>query len=415
MPVSRNRSYDARLTFVGSYQDFPSGVVTNGTAVIGNWGSMSDVTDPLRGANPMASRKYQTSGGMITGHIFNTTTGVRSRVFNNLPAGTHSSGPVSPIVTPGWATTNGHLTWWATRVVAATNPQAPDVNVPQFLGELKEIPQTIRSFGNMLIEKTFVKKTGDLYVMYRWGLAPLISDLAKLFNLQRSLDRRLRDINEMAKGKNMRKRVRLDNFRNTIYKDNVAFNSLGVSLSATQTTHYEGEAWGSIEWYLPSWSPYRHLSESELKNQICKDALGINSFSMLAAIWELIPWSWLIDWFTNVGDLLKANHNSYWMTYRKLCIMKHTKCTITRVPYPRTTPGYQLVKASNYYGTSEFKERFVPGYVLPLPLFRMPILTNGQRSIVAALLASKNSMLWKVANPSWSGKRIWAPRPQRRK
>lgn len=418
MPKSRSRSYNARITFIGSYTDSPSGAMQYQQANIGNWGAMDDVTDPLRGANPMSSRKFQTSGGMITGHITSTTTGQVVRRFNNLPAGTHSSGPVSPIVSPGWVTNNGHLTWWATRIVAETNPQTADVNVPQNLGELKDVPKLLEQLGkyvsNAFLTGSPHKLLSDLFLMDRWALQPLLADLRKLLNLQRSLDRRLREINDMKDGKNLRKRVRLDKFKNTIYRD-VPYNSVGVTLKAAETTTYDGTSWGSIEWYLPSWSPYRAMSDDELKTSAQLSSLGINSLSAFQALWELVPWSWLVDWFANVGDLLKAAHNSYWMTYRKLCIMKHTKCMITRVPYKHTSPGYGSVKASTYHGSSEYKERFVPGIVLPLPLFRMPILTNGQTSIVAALLASRSEMLWKVANPSWFNKRIWAPRPQRRK
>lgn len=45
-------------------------------------------------------------------------------------------------------------------------------------------------------------------------------------------------------------------------------------------------------------------------NDRLQQLLGFNHANWIPAIWEVVPWSWLIDYFSNVGDILNAGVTS---------------------------------------------------------------------------------------------------------
>jgi hypothetical protein len=53
--------------------------------------------------------------------------------------------------------------------------------------------------------------------------------------------------------------------------------------------------------YMRERSEIKNLSES----QKLADTFGVNAREFIPAAWELMPWSFLIDYFSNIGDILE--------------------------------------------------------------------------------------------------------------
>jgi hypothetical protein len=113
---------------------------------------------------------------------------------------------------------------------------------------------------------------------------------------------------------------------------------------------------------------------------------GLNSHGALAAAWELTPWSWLADWFSNVGDVIAATNNSVPCTWSNLCYMRKLRSVIHAKPGSHTLEAWVSID-SDYVVQWLRKERYVVFPVVPIPLPYLPIITGGKLSILAALAA----------------------------
>jgi hypothetical protein len=87
---------------------------------------------------------------------------------------------------------------------------------------------------------------------------------------------------------------------------------------------------GAFTYFLPQW--YNPRSEMSRKALLAKEILGVDLTPEV--VWNLTPWSWAVDWFSNVGDVLSnisdTIDDSLLMRYGY--IMEHT---IVRDTYTR--------------------------------------------------------------------------------
>jgi hypothetical protein len=132
------------------------------------------------------------------------------------------------------------------------------------------------------------------------------------------------------------------------------------------------------------------MGSAELNQLAWKTTFGITSHEMLATAWELTPWSWLTDWFSNVGNVIAATNNSVGCTWGDVCYMRtlHANRVVT---YGSGSDADQLaaLNGQEYYALTVRKERYVVFPILPLPVPQLPILTAGQWSILTALAAQR--------------------------
>jgi hypothetical protein len=136
--------------------------------------------------------------------------------------------------------------------------------------------------------KSLSKALGDSYLEYGFGLAPFAQDVVNLFVKADSLRLDVKAIDATAS-----ERVFASNdaepYVNTGYVDLVAYRN--VQKYSRVTVRLKGMIRTGID-----------------KNgQISRaQALRILPQDFLPTVYELVPWSWLLDYFTNVGDLIQA-------------------------------------------------------------------------------------------------------------
>jgi hypothetical protein len=115
---------------------------------------------------------------------------------------------------------------------------------------------------------------------------------------------------------------------------------------------------------------------------------GVNSYELLAAAWELCPWSWFVDWFLDVGTTIAAYNNTLGLTWSDICYMRTCEARFDydlMVGWPSS--GYTL--SGIPYESEVVKERFpvTPGLGVS-PSF-LPLFTQKQWSILGSLAALK--------------------------
>lgn len=274
--------------------------------------------------------------------------------------------------------------------MSRSNPSRSVISLPTFIGEMKDFPGTIRQLGlaaltlkkrgRNLSRKGKVKEAAGLYLAYRFAIAPLISDLRKIINFQDSVQKRMDELDRLYSKGGLKRRIRLGSSTESVDGTTTIASEMGILLTCKKTTITTVERWATVRW-LPTTRPSFNTDDQKRK-LARKLVFGLNVFSLGLTAWELLPWSWLADWFFNVQSLLEAHQNTVPATCVHRNLMTHWK---TNVSYSRTDlfPEFQ---GGDGTMTFESKLRSQPSLSLNSSF---PLLSGRQLSILGALSAQK--------------------------
>jgi hypothetical protein len=370
-----------------------------------------DVLYNWDGVNPFDLYTREEVYPVLNGYRLSGSTVIRS--FTDFPVG-YKPGAVDPRATyPALLPTEISDLAWST--LARTNPNQPQVEVPSFIGELKDFFQLIRGRGEHLI-----KQAASGYIAWRWVLRPLWSDLQKMLRFQSAVNQRAQMLHNLQNGKVMRKRAQIRRQSTVSAPSNVTIHSTGAVFSGKTRVESSEQVWGTANWKLapltklPRIMDLRsrewlegHVQRGYRENERFLRALASGTAEMakgsdifdtalnhdtLATAWELCPWSWLIDWATNYGDIIAATRNAIPVTYSNVSVMRKTMSR--RIFYDiGTDPTWAVIRMTgNYFELATRKERYRP-VLLPfsLPCF-LPLIESGHWQILAALAVTSGRL-----------------------
>lgn len=273
---------------------------------------------------------------------------------------------------------------WYLSVIAGTNPSRPVFTPPTMLQDLITLPRLIKETGDYLRNPKKLlspRQAANAHLASRFGWGPLIEDLGKLLDLQSKVLKRTKELNDLYSGKGIRRRIRFES--NTAEYAGPEQWAGAVSSIATckVTMIIKKESWGTIRWYPTSPPPYSRGDESQ--NQFVKRLIfGVTPEGMAKGVWDVIPWTWLLGWFTNIGRYTLVNSNTVPATHSKACFMSKVVCT--RYPGAITISGTEKNNlAASGTWTKEQRTRIVSGAITPG--FNMPFLGMSQLSILGSL------------------------------
>jgi hypothetical protein len=242
------------------------------------------------------------------------------------------------------------IDYLATLAAARSNPSRPEVSIPQFVGELKDLPKAIYRQGKKGIEWA---KSDSLGV--RFGILPMISDVLKLMNFKDKVAKRDNEFERLQSGKGLKRRIKLATAKRRVPlgAPNCLPSSGPNGFTAEKITEFE--VWASVRW-KPGGVPMLHPPGSDERSAFIKATLHGTSerndiYSYARDVWEIVPWSWMVDWFANCGDYLDANRNQDTAQMEEVWVMRKQS---TRV----VTQG----NLGNYVSSLVTKERY-RGYV----------------------------------------------------
>ena len=285
----------------------------------------------------------------------------------------------------------------ATTLIARSNPGRIQVSVPNFIFELKDLPGMLKEVGDLRMGKlpTSAREFANWHLSLTMGWQPFISDIRRMLAFQRNVDKRISELSRLYSKGGLKRRIILENV-NTSDSSSIGFgldSGTGDSLTAKVDTYTHSRRWGTIRW-VPTSLPIVPANSPDYDRYVRSLVLGLNnpfrdggvsSYGLQA--WNAIPWTWLIDWFVNVGDYLAAYRNVVPASHSVPCIMTQTT-TVKR--FTRTDTFKEYTGGSGVIGLVT-KKRDLADATLTAAL---PFLGARHLSILAAL--SVQRMRWKA-------------------
>ena len=312
--------------------------------------------------------------------------------------------------------------------LAATNPNVAHVSLPSYWAELKDLPALWRSWGNNALDraedlwqkllksnirsdKHFVNKAKSLWekgytardlaemekllsfpaaanLWYRWGWKPLVNDIRKMFTFTSAVHQRLEWLAKLQTGKRVLKRkafLRANTDFDT--PTTVQLKSVGANIQGRRTVVYTERIWCTVQWKLSSGTtiPGVGLELDPLWVKAQQLTFGLTYQDALSALWQIMPWSWFVDWFLHVSTIMDATNNAIPLTWGQICVMRHTNAS-AEVEQLTTSTDLSWCHPTGFHRQSEDrKQRLLVSPILPFAPSMMPVFTSGQWSILGSI------------------------------
>lgn len=257
----------------------------------------------------------------------------------------------------------------ATTLLARTNPGRASVSIPVFVGELRDLPHMLKVVGD-----TLPKKAAHLNLSWQFGWKPLISDLRKMLDFQATVDKRARELSRLYSKGGLKRRMNLGTWGVASTTTEFVDTAMDASLTYFVHKYTSAKRWGTVRW-LPTDRPAT-IDAVQLKKLARKAVFGLSIQGVDA--WNLIPWTWLIDWFSNCGEYLEAHNNRIPCTHQGVNIMTSKSTTVHML----RRDGLTTVKGGTSLQQIVTKSRSLPAAGLTATL---PNLSARQLSILGSI------------------------------
>jgi len=297
----------------GTYYKYFFGSVSSGSVPVpGFTGTCTDVVDGTFRDHPLTINKKTFSG------VTFTATPLQGNQFSNWEYKDYT-----PALYRG--TNFGHLSLPSlsdsadlTKALARTNPSRAIVDVPGFIGELRELPALFKIAG-----KSLLKRGANAYLSYQYGWKPLISDLHKMLDFQAHVMKREKELRNLYGKGGLRRTFQLSTDTASSVSNSGIFleSSLFSLVSNQQFVDTTRRRWATARW-VPTVDKLPQ-TDAELHKLARTAVYGLSANASTA--WNLIPFTWLVDWFSSCGDFFDAQRNVVGATCSSACLMTHTK------------------------------------------------------------------------------------------
>lgn len=233
--------------------------------------------------------------------------GMMMPIFCNVPVGCMLPNDLPP-GTFGDISSLGPEAWNKFR----PNFQSSGLSV--FLAELREAPRMLeiraRDFRRL-------KGLGNQYLNAQFGWKPFIADVRKMIHDYISMENRLRNLVrnngqwQLCRGSMRSNSETLGTWEGESY--GAFFPAITTSIYGS-IPRYSGSAHITQDvWFSGRFRYYVEDLNEKMLNKWSRANIMRKLFGLTitpAMVWELIPWSWLVDWFTNAGEIIKSLDNS---------------------------------------------------------------------------------------------------------
>jgi hypothetical protein len=276
---------------------------------------------------------------------------------------------------------------YMSQAVARTNPNKPYVDIGMNILEAGDCVRLLKEWGDDLIRSgkggTIKPHSGNIWrdlgkgnLTFSFGILPVVSDLSKLVNYRDQVDRRIKALKRLQKPGGLRKTVDLDNVEaSDSYL--VTWQSQDCWLQSVAQRQSVLKVRGHTRW-IPD-CDFSGFSDQDLESMASHAVLGATLD--FATLWEAMPWSWLIDYCTNVGDLISRTRNLVPCQLESASLIKHS---VSRIEIPKMRVDQHEMSEGHYI--YEVKERYPVSAAFSA---YVPFLNKAQMGILASLAVTR--------------------------
>jgi len=159
----------------------------------------------------------------------------------------------------------------------------------------------------------------EQFLNEQFGWAPFVGDMLDLYKAYSRQDKRFKEISQQNGKFNRRSRVLfkteensdvtvIDDFAGNCYPTLPYgfYRPNGTFVTSKLYTTVNRRVWGSgsFKFYAPEFDPQNHKVSEGTYGQVIRllHYYGVNTSPTV--VWELTPWTWLVDWFSNAGNVI---------------------------------------------------------------------------------------------------------------
>jgi hypothetical protein len=269
----------------------------------------------------------------------------------------------------------------ALELLSRTNPMRPTFSVPVYIKELAEI-------GSMFhfAAKSFAGFLGSSYLNYRFGWQQFLRDITTLDKIMGEISSRMQELQSLQKHGGLRRHINLEKRVNHAFIPSVITSSVyGHTARASMKATHRIRIHGSVRWTCS-----KDFADDIAELGELRKAIRL-VFDLEApdpeTVWNMIPFSWLADYFINIGSWLGANAGGVDLVPNDVCIMRdyHARAVYTPLPPSSGTMTYQ---GRGTYNLRHRSRDVVYTLGPSFPSFRTDFLSWNQWKIIGALFAS---------------------------
>lgn len=298
-------------------QDFGSEFYTRKEEVLAPKLAYTSLVSKATPANPPGTyRRYRYEGQTWIANGFRQTLNYPNQLGPDLPL---------KYAFADLSSSRAALEQKGTKAIAAVQPGNQIAELASFVGELMQdvpnVPGVHLWEARLRALETVAAGAGE-FLNYVFGVAPTIDDMGDFLKASHKIDtvidQFIRDSGRVVrreftfpKERSETEEVLTGNFSPVgSYTDgssngNLFAGNLGGSLPVFQTIRHrtvERETWfsGAFTYYLPH--GYDTQSERDRRKLMAK---LFGAEPDLNTLWQLTPWSWAIDWFSNTSSFVK--------------------------------------------------------------------------------------------------------------
>lgn len=264
----------------------------------------------------------------------------------------------------------------AQEMIANNHPFAPVYSIPVAIKELVEVASLFD-----LGFKSLMGFAGNTYLNYRFGWKQFHQDLKTLASITKDLERRIRMFKALTKDGHFHVKQFLRKESGTIPEYiGVHHSAYGITATGPYSSSWNTKIWGSFTWRVTGELDIP-VDELGMFNKALSVILDLESIDKHTA-WNLVPFSWLVDYFLSVGSYLQSQQARYVLQPVDVCIMRH----YVHEARATVTGGSAGITSTSGYFRREIKTRDVV-FPADAPLLSFDLLRADRWKVILALIA----------------------------
>nr|UOL49021.1 MAG: hypothetical protein 1 [Leviviridae sp.] len=344
--------------------------------------SCDDETGPGDNSPTFTVERTTRDGGLINGIEKSNLSGY---IWNDYPCAYVTDSYLTSHLGISGRPSNSTL---AAQVAARTQPFRSSMVSLEYLSDLSDLGgkaqneflRRLRGLSKVTRLERWprLRKAAKLNLIHQFGILPLISDIETLLEFQSLVDARAKELKRLYEGpRGLRRTLDLWSGSSNANIPSQTIQSYGVLLHARITKTTTEKVKGHIRWHTNY--PVA-VSDQALRAKAKKAILGYSLDP--ANLYELMPWSWLVDYFSNLGTIVKGAKNLFDFNHSAVRIMDNTRTTSFSSNHDTDGSGVNKITCTPMSCTRETKTRRI---ATPSIIAQDVILTESQLSILGSL------------------------------